>query len=82
AAVFQALGTPGPLATSPLGLLGIEPAAPFAFFPLAVAPASGLVSHALVVPAAIGRGAAFASQAVVYDGSALVLGSPVTFVVR
>ena len=82
AAVFQALGVQGPLAPTPLGLLGIDTGVPFVFFPLAIAPASGVVTHTVPVPATLPAGQTFSSQAVVWDGSVLQLTAPVTFTVH
>ncbi len=79
AAVFQAVGVPGPLTSTPLGSIGIDTAAPYGFFPPAIAPASGVVTNQLQLPAVLGPGQAFASQSVVWNGSALRVGAPVTF---
>jgi hypothetical protein len=82
AAVFQALGVTGPLTPTPLGTLGIDPTWPTVFFPIAIAPASGVVSLALPAPAALPRGQAFTTQSVVWDGNLLQFGMPTTFVVQ
>lgn len=82
AAVWQALGLPGPLTGTPLGVLGLDPGTHFVFFPVAVASGTAPVTNATVVPAALPRGQAFASQAVVWDGSSLQIGAVVTFVVQ
>lgn len=79
AAVFQALGAPGPLAATPFGVLGLDPLAPYAFFPVVVVPGTGVVTNVVTVPAAMPLGATFASQAVVWDGSQLRFGAPVSF---
>lgn len=82
AAVFQAIGSPGVLAATPLGLLGIDAALPFAFFaPVVVSPTAS-TSFALPIPAAIPRGFAVATQAVVLDQGALLLAAATTFVVQ
>jgi hypothetical protein len=78
--VFQALGTPGPLAGSPLGTLGIDPLQWYAFLAPAVVPASGTASLALPVPA-LPPGTAFATQSLVVSATSLELGLPATFVV-
>lgn len=82
AVVFQALGSPGLLAATPLGLLGIDAALPYAFFAPALVPATASTSFALPIPAAIPRGFAAATQAVVFDQGALLLGASTTFVVQ
>ena len=81
-AVFQALGVPGPLTSTPLGLIGIDTAAPFGFFPVAIAPASGVLTNQLLVPVSVGPGQAFTSQSVSWDGNSLRVGTPVTFTTR
>jgi hypothetical protein len=82
AVVFQALGAPGPLSPTALGVLGIDAAVAFVFFPAAIAPARGVVTSQVLVPAALPVGQAFASQAVVWNGSTLGFGAPVTFTVH
>jgi len=66
----------------PVGLLGIDTAAPFAFFPANVMPASGVVTNAIAVPATLPVGLAFAAQSVVFDGGILQLGMPVALVLH
>jgi hypothetical protein len=82
AAVFQALGVAARLVPSPLGVLGIDAAVPFVFFPPAIAPANGVVTNAVAVPAALPLGQTFCSQAVVFGGVSLRVGAPVTFAVH
>lgn len=76
----QALGSPGPLASTPLGTLGLDPLQWFGFLPPVLVPPAGVVSHALPVPV-LPPGIAFATQSLVVGGAALELGMPATFVV-
>ncbi len=82
AAVFQTLGAPGPLTPSPFGLLGVDTTRPFGFFPVAIAPLTGLAVNQVLVPAVLPLGQTFASQSVVWDGVALRFGAPVAFTVH
>ncbi len=82
AVVFQALGLPGPMVVVPLGMLGLDLGQGVAFFPAVVVPAGGVVNHTVTVPAAMPSGLAVASQSVVWLGSSIALGLPVTAVVR
>lgn len=82
AAVFVALGLPGPLTSTVFGTVGLDLAAPPVFFPLAVVPAAGVVNQPLPVPAGLPRGQTFTTQAVVWDGVLLQFGLPTTFVVQ
>ncbi|MCU0866051.1 MAG: hypothetical protein MUC36_19890 [Planctomycetes bacterium] len=82
AVVVVALGAPGPLLPTALGLLGIDAAQPYAFASPAVIPAGGTTALVVAVPAALPRGSAFAAQAVVVTSTALRLGLPATFVLR
>ncbi|MFK7740899.1 MAG: hypothetical protein AB8H80_11305 [Planctomycetota bacterium] len=81
ARVWHAIGAPGFLTPSPLGTLGIDPTAPYAFLPLVTVPPSGAVTSSLSVPAALPVGSTYTAQAVVFSG-ALELSLPCTFVVR
>lgn len=82
AAVWLALGPSAPLVATPLGTLGIDAAAGYAMFPpqtsSGVAPVLGIA----VVPPTLPVGQSFAAQAVVWDGAALRLTTPVTVVVQ
>ncbi|HEX6812290.1 MAG TPA: hypothetical protein VF384_11750 [Planctomycetota bacterium] len=80
--VFQALGAPGPLTTTPLGELGIDPLQWYGFFAPLPMSAAGVAAHTINVPAALPRGLAFASQSLVLNGPLLQLGLPVTFVLH
>lgn len=79
--VVQALGEAGPLLPTPFGLLGIDAALPFAFFPPQVM-SLGPVTNTVLLPPALLSGMAFTTQSLLLGGSTLRIGSPVTFVVQ
>lgn len=82
AVAVVALGAPGPLTPTALGLLGIDAAQPYVFAAPAVIAAGGTTALAVAVPPALPRGSAFAAQPVVVTSTALRIGLPATFVLR
>lgn len=82
AAVFPVLGRPIPPSPTPLGTLQLDPAAGLLFLPGALVPAGGTVTTTLGLPTSLPLGETFASQAIVFDGGLLSLGTAVVFTVH
>lgn len=79
--VGMAIGAPRPLASTPLGVLGIDPLQPYGFLPVATAPAGGVVTTTLPIAPTLTLGTAYAVQAAVLAPGLLELSLPSTFVV-